>query len=131
MPPSPTFDPAFVARFRALTKDERWGCVVWMGCRNRGYGRVQVAGRQMVAHRVAWMIHSGEEIPEGLVIDHLCYNKACVNPDHLEVVTDSENSYRILYPPEGWVIVRGTNRRVRVTEQHLFTKTGRRRKDAA
>lgn len=131
MPSGPIFSPPFVAQFRARTKEERWGCVVWTGCRNAGYGRVQVNGRSMVAHRVAWMINSDGEIPEGLVIDHLCYNKACVNPDHLEAVTDSENSYRILYPPEGWVIVRGTNRRVRATERHLFTKTGRRRKEAA
>ena len=82
----------------------------------------------MVAHRVAWMLHTQRHIPDGLVIDHLCYNKSCVNPDHLEAVTDSENSYRILYPPDGWVVIRGTTRRIRASDRQLYTASGRRRK---
>lgn len=126
MPPDhPVFAAGFADRFWERTRPEKWGCIVWTGRRNRGYGGVQVAGHAMVAHRVAWMLNSGELIPDGLVVDHLCYNKPCVNPDHLEVVTDSENSYRILYPPEGWVMVRGTTRRVRAVERHLYTASGR------
>ena len=47
----------------------------------------------MCAHRYVYLT-SGHEIPEGLELDHLCRNRRCVNPDHLEPVTKSENMRR-------------------------------------
>lgn len=74
------------------------GCRVWLGVHDRyGYGRINIATsdgrRQTGAHRAAWMSMVGE-IPQGLVIDHLCRNRSCVNPDHLELVTNQVNSQR-------------------------------------
>lgn len=70
------------------------GCWIWQGSIGRhGYGQIQWKNKSTVAHRVMHEIHKGE-IPKGLIVDHLCSIKSCVNPDHLEAVTFSENSQR-------------------------------------
>lgn len=70
------------------------GCMVWPGpISHQGYGVVQVGRRLFWAHRVSYEIEVAP-IPLGLTIDHLCYNRACFNPDHLEAVTSAVNSKR-------------------------------------
>lgn len=48
----------------------------------------------MRAHRYSYTVLHGRKIPEGKIIDHLCRNRACVNPDHMEPVTNRENVIR-------------------------------------
>jgi len=71
------------------------GCHVWTGARNLdGYGLLRVEGiTTRMAHRIAYLVSVGP-IPEGRVIDHLCRNRACVNVDHMELVTPVENTLR-------------------------------------
>lgn len=68
-----------------------WG---WTGCLNsRGYGCIAVEGKSQLAHRVAYKLAIGP-IPPNLQIDHLCTNKQCCNPSHLEAVTGKVNCER-------------------------------------
>jgi len=70
------------------------GCWPWSGQQNRqGYGVAVLRGRKMTAHRVAWL-RSGHSIEVELTLDHLCRNKLCINPGHLEPVTRKENVLR-------------------------------------
>jgi hypothetical protein len=76
---------------RRVTPD---GCWEWLATRQaNGYGRVSWKGVPRFTHRVAYEIAHGE-ISDGLVIDHLCRNRACFNPDHLEPVSQRTNLLR-------------------------------------
>lgn len=71
-------------------------CWIWIGCRNKfGYGLFWYGSGEghHVAHRWSWREAHGP-VPPGLELDHLCKNKSCVRPDHLEPVTRSENMRR-------------------------------------
>lgn len=67
------------------------GCWEWNGAtNNRGYGVSSRGGRAVLAHRLAYETWVGP-IPKGMVVNHLCENKCCVNPKHLEVTTNIDN----------------------------------------
>ncbi len=70
------------------------GCWEWQAAKDGcGYGFIWVRTRMYRAHRISYeMLHG--PIPAGLQIDHLCCNPGCVNPSHLEVVTQAENMRR-------------------------------------
>lgn len=69
-------------------------CWFWTGSTaTNGYGNVYMTGKMRLAHRAIYELLV-EPIPVGLVLDHLCRNRSCVNPDHLEPVTRSENAKR-------------------------------------
>lgn len=78
-------------------------CWMWTGAKNReGYGRINYGGhsKSALAHRIAYTEFVGP-IPEGLQLDHLCRNPACINPAHLEAVTNRMNCERGLTGKHG------------------------------
>lgn len=89
-----TSDPAGYLAARTVIDEN--GCWNWRLQRNqRGYGMLRLPGRsRMLAHRWAFEALTGQSIPEGFQIDHLCRNTSCVNPEHLEAVTARENNLR-------------------------------------
>lgn len=67
-------------------------CHIFLGGKDKdGYGITSVKSWPVKAHRYIWEFHKGE-IPEGLVIDHICRVRACVNINHLRLVTGKQNS---------------------------------------
>ena len=82
-------------RFWARVEEEASGCWRWTGAKTgRGYGVITPSGKRLdMAHRFAYKLLVGPIAP-GLTIDHLCRNQLCVNPAHLEPVTQAENTAR-------------------------------------
>lgn len=71
-----------------------WDCWTWTGAlTSRGYSCLDVGGKRVLGHRHVYELLVGP-IPDGLTIDHLCRNKRCINPAHLEPVTQAVNNAR-------------------------------------
>lgn len=96
----PSYTPALVLRLARMSRTAPNGCIEWTGSLDDGgYGKVKVIDgasglrRTTGAHRAAWLALAPIEDPT-LVLDHLCRNHACMNTDHLELVTNRENVLR-------------------------------------
>lgn len=95
-------------RSRIKTSDRIFNgtpCLERMGSRlPSGYGYLSINDRKEYTHRLTWRIFRGE-MPDGYHIDHLCENKACCNPEHLDPVPPAENARRatakVTHCPQG------------------------------
>lgn len=85
-------------RFEAKCLAVPSGCVEWQGAKSRhsqhvergGYGQFRAGARIVYTHRFIWEQTHGE-IPTGYEVDHMCHNRACCNPDHLQLLLKAEN----------------------------------------
>ncbi len=101
-------------RFWARTVQKGTGCWEWQAALGPGgYGQLcarAFGGRLWQAHRLAWVITRGT-IPDGLVIAHLCDNRRCVNPSHLQPMTRAENSQDMVHKNRHRAALYGINNR--------------------
>lgn len=87
-----------LVRITQYIRRDDFGCWVWAGGRSgSGYGAFWIDGKTRPAHVVMYEICVGP-VPAGLELDHVCRNRACCNPDHLEPVTNQVNVWRSLLP---------------------------------
>lgn len=77
----------FWGKVQKSTGDKCWA---WIGATRNGYGVINREGFVKYAHRISYEVHKGE-LPEAMKVDHICWNRACVNPDHLRISTTSQN----------------------------------------
>lgn len=79
---------------RFLGSVDNWGgegCWLWTKTLNtQGYGRFNVGGKHVSAHRLS-LVMNGRPLIDGLVVDHICRVRRCINPEHLRQVTSREN----------------------------------------
>jgi hypothetical protein len=96
------------------------GCWKWLGKPDRdGYGEFHSNYlKTKRAHRIAYELLC-EPIPQGLVIDHLCLNRKCVNPTHMEIVTNKQNVLR------GTGFTAQNAKKTHCLKGHDLSKTGR------
>ncbi len=97
-----------ISRFWEKVEASPGDCWNWTGAKSHDYGCFWEGTRVVGAHRFLWEQVNGA-VPEGLELDHLCRNPACVNPQHLEVVTRRENILRGMLPE--------------INKQHQLSKT--------
>lgn len=75
--------------------DPATGCWLWRGRVDRGYARVVALGVLSTVHRLIWQHARGQRLDRKIQLDHMCRNRDCVRPAHMDPVTNAENQRRV------------------------------------
>lgn len=90
----PDYDKRAVKRLLKYSK-KVGNCIIWTGQINwNGYGYIRYKKKMQRVHRLSYLLMGKKSLTPGLVLDHLCRNRLCINSDHLEEVTNKENLHR-------------------------------------
>jgi len=117
-----TEKPSVVERLQARVVKAADGCWVWTGALNKaGYGAIGSGTKVLRTHRVMYE-HLVGPIPDGLQLDHLCRNRACCNPEHLEPVTNHENWMRGEHPVVKAIRDRVCKRGHELTDDNVYVR---------
>ena len=104
------------------------GCIVWTGSVDHdGYGKAWHGGKPHYAHRLAWEVECGP-IPDGMIVDHMCYERSCVNTEHMRLTTQANNARNRSGPNLDRALPRGVTQgrpggrySAKVGDEHLGT----------
>ena len=118
------YDTSTKARFFAkVGEPTAAGCHPWTACRGNdnygpgnGYGHFRLGKVVRQAHRIAWEIANGREIPDGLYAMHQCHNPGCVNPDHIHLGTQAANMAAMVLAGRSPQMVGERNGRCKLTD---------------
>lgn len=107
----------FLAKVSATPTDK--GCLEWTAFKNpAGYGMVRIGSRRLRAHRVAYLIHHGEE-PGELCVCHSCDNPACCNPEHFFLGSHGDNMRDMEAKGRGNKARDGSHGRSKLTDEQV------------
>jgi hypothetical protein len=102
-------------------------CLLWQGATQQGgYGRVNWNDVTMTAHRAIYILSHPTPLPRGLQVDHLCRVRLCINPLHLEAVSQAENIRRIPRTPTLVCVTAGCDRPAAKARRHCWSHAKRR-----
>lgn len=87
-----------VIRFLSKISVSESGCWEWIGQLRKGYGIFSLKNQSKTAHRIMYELMKDVKLEKGVELDHLCKNRKCVNPDHIEKVSGKDNTLRGMGP---------------------------------
>lgn len=98
--------------------DKTDGCWLWIANKTpAGYGKVKIAGKTKLAHRVSYELTYGKRIPKNRIILHQCDNPSCVKPEHLSIGTQKQNIRDMITKHRDQMVGDKNNKAILTTEQ--------------
>jgi len=104
-----------------VEKNDKDKCWEWLASKDKdGYGYFSVKGKTYKAHRISYIINSGNQIPIGMVIMHSCDTTSCINPEHLSLGTVAKNNRDIILKNrQNWNPAIGTNNGKSILNEYI------------
>lgn len=110
-----------IERFQAKYLIADNGCWLWQAAKDqKGYGMFYINGKVRKANRASWMLYKGD-IPDGLLVCHICDNPSCVNPEHLFLGSYTDNNRDAVAKARNRPLPGGANGRAVLSDEDILT----------